>query len=121
MKQITAIVCAIGLTSCGGSIAAQARGRLRAAVQFTGAEFIVVNESTHEWRDASFRLNRGLLAYGYEWRAGHVPRGATVTAEVLQFAAPDGTRFNLFTAAPRTFEIRARVNGVFSVKRVRFN
>lgn len=100
---------------------APARARIEATAQFTGTQFKVMNTGAVAWTDTAFEINGGLIEGGYSLRVGDVKAGETVTAGALQFAKPDGTRFNPILVKPQKLQIQAKVNGVLDVRSVRWN
>lgn len=85
---------------------------LTATVNFDGARFIVTNASkTQRWTDTTLAVNSRLFGGGYELNVGDVAPLGTVTAGAMQFAKPDGTRFNPIQMKPQTLNISAIVDG----------
>jgi len=78
---------------------------LNASVRFTGTQFIITNNDTFDWRNAELEINPGLLKSGYKLNAGLMSTGQTYTVGAMQFAKPDGTKFNPFLIKPQSINI----------------
>lgn len=80
---------------------------LKAAVRFTGNQFVLTNEDTFAWTDVKIEINSGMLKSGFIYRADRIEAGKTYTVGALQFAKPDGTRLNPFSVKPQNVTITA--------------
>lgn len=92
---------------------------LNASVKFTGTQFIITNNDSFDWRNVELEINPGLLKSGYKLNAGVMSAGHTYTVGALQFAKPDGTRFNPFSIKPQSISISCdtpRGEGFYSGK-----
>lgn len=92
---------------------------LKASVRFTGTQFIITNNDSFDWKNVELEINPGLLKSGYKLKAGLISTGQTYTVGALQFAKPDGTRFNPFSIKPQSISISCdtpRGKGFYSGK-----
>jgi hypothetical protein len=92
---------------------------INAAVRFTGTQFIITNNDSFDWKNVELEINPGLLSSGYTLRSDIMKAGQTYTVGALQFAKPDGTRFNPFTVKPQSIGISCatpRGDGYYSGK-----
>ena len=78
---------------------------LNASVRFTGTQFIITNNDSFDWRNVELEINPGLLKSGYKLNAGLMSTGETYTVGAMQFAKPDGTRFNPLSVKPQSISI----------------
>ncbi len=78
---------------------------LNASVRFTGTQFIITNKDSFNWRNVELEINPGLLKSGYKLNAGLMSAGETYTVGAMQFAKPDGTRFNPLSIKPQSISI----------------
>ena len=67
---------------------------LNASVRFMGTQFVITNYDNFNWENAQLEINPGLLKSGYKLNVGLMSAGNAYTVGALQFAKPDGTRFN---------------------------
>jgi len=92
---------------------------LDASVRFTGTQFQITNKNNFNWTNVELEINPGLLKSGYKLDAGLMKAGETYTVGAMQFAKPDGTRFNPFTMKPQSIDIYCdtpRGKGFYSAK-----
>ncbi len=78
---------------------------LKAEIRFDGSQFIITNNDNFDWTDVKFQLNEGIIRAGYRLNTDRVKAGHIYTVGVLQFAKPDGTRFNPITTKPQSMFI----------------
>lgn len=78
---------------------------LNASAEFTGTQFVVKNNDSFNWTNVELELNEGLLKSGYKLTTPLMVAGQTYTVGALQFAKPDGTRFNPFQVKPQSITI----------------
>ena len=78
---------------------------LKAEIRFDGSQFIITNNDNFDWTDVKFQLNEGIIRAGYRLNTDRVEAGHIYTVGVLQFAKPDGTRFNPITMKPQSMFI----------------
>ena len=84
---------------------------IKADVQFTGTQFRVTNADTRIWTDIELELNDpGLMDSGFLYRLDGLKPQEGITIGAMQFAKPDGTRFNPFSMKPNQLTVRAVVN-----------
>jgi hypothetical protein len=82
--------------------------KLNAAVRFDGAQFILTNNDAYNWTDVEVEINGGLIKSGYILKVDLIEAQKTYTVGALQFAKPDGTRFNPFSVKPQSIFITAK-------------
>ncbi len=71
---------------------------LKAAIRFTGSQFVISNNDSFDWTNVKFELNSpGLFSSGYILKARRIEAGNVYTVGAMQFAKDDGTRFNPIT------------------------
>jgi len=73
---------------------------LNATIRFDGSQFIIVNNDSFDWLNVKFELNAEGLKSGYILTYPLIEAGMTYTVGAMQFAKPDGTRFNPFLMKP---------------------
>jgi len=78
---------------------------LNAVVQFSGTQFIITNNDSFDWSNVELEINPGMLKSGYKLNAKLMSAGQTYTVGAMQFAKPDGTRFNPFSIKPQSISI----------------
>lgn len=78
---------------------------LEASIKFTGTQFIITNNDSFDWKNVELEINPGILKSGYKLNAGLISAGKTYTVGAMQFAKPDGTRFNPFSIKPQSMSI----------------
>lgn len=78
---------------------------LKAEIRFDGSQFIITNNDSFDWIDVKFKLNEGIIKTGYRLNTDRIKAGHIYTVGALQFAKPDGTRFNPITMKPQSMFI----------------
>jgi len=78
---------------------------LKAQVRFTGTQFVITNNNNFNWTSVELEINPGVFKSGYKLKAGLMEKGETYTVGAMQFAKPDGTRFNPFQIKPQSISI----------------
>ena len=78
---------------------------LNTSVNFTGEQFVIVNEDNFDWTDVKLEVNSGLLKGGYVLKTEKMVAGETYTVGALRFAKGDGTRLNPFIIKVLNFSI----------------
>ena len=78
---------------------------LNTSVNFTGEQFIIINEDNFDWTDVKLEVNSELLKDGYVLKTKKMVAGETYTVGALQFAKGDGTRLNPFIIKVLNFSI----------------
>jgi len=78
---------------------------LKAEIRFDGSQFIIANDDSFDWTNVQFKLNEGIIKAGYRLNTDRIKAGHTYTVGALQFAKPDGTRFNPLTMKPQSMFI----------------
>lgn len=66
---------------------------LKAAVKFTGSEFVITNNDSFDYTHTKLKVNNKFFIKGYTIKSGE-----TYTVGVLQFADEEGDRFDLCSA-----------------------
>ena len=84
---------------------------LNVSVRFTGTQFIIVNNDSYDWLNVKMEINGSLLKSGFILKTNRMKAGETYTVGALQFAKPDGTRFNPVTYKPKDFTISCDTPG----------
>lgn len=74
-------------------------------MEFTGTQFVAVNNGNFEWRDVKLEINSGLVRGGYVLRVSLMSAGGIYTVGAMQFAKGDGTRLNPFAVKPQNISI----------------
>ena len=70
---------------------------LNARVNFTGTEFVIVNNDSFDWTNIKLEVNSKTLSSGYTFEAYSMNAGQTYTIGATRFAKSDGEKFNPFT------------------------
>lgn len=83
---------------------------LRASVRFTGTLFIVENNDAFTWYDVKMEINGGAFTSGYILETPAMAAAKSYTAGAMQFAKPDGTRFNPWKVKARNFAVHAKTD-----------
>ena len=78
---------------------------LNASIRFDGSQFIIANNDSFDWLDVEFELNSAGLSSGFTLTHPLIEAGATYTVGAMQFAKPDGTRFNPFLMKPQKMSV----------------
>jgi len=78
---------------------------LNASVIFTGTQFEITNNDNFSWSNVKLEINPGLLKSGYKLNVRVMSAGNTYTVGAMQFAKPDGTRFNPFSMKAQSISI----------------
>jgi hypothetical protein len=73
---------------------------LNASIRFDGSQFIIANNDSFDWSNVKFELNSEGLSSGFILEYPLIAAGKTYTVGSMQFAKPDGTRFNPFLMKP---------------------
>lgn len=97
-----------GLTpNPSGNAASDASGTvsLNADVKFTGTQFVITNNDTFDWPNVKLELNSRGFKSGYILRADRLEAGKKYTVGAMQFAKPDGERYNPVTHKAQQFTI----------------
>jgi hypothetical protein len=99
------------LMNSGGGESQPSPTKLDAGVRFDGTQFTITNNDGFDWVDVAFELNEtGLFSDGYLLKYPLIKASSTYTVGALQFAKPDGTRFNPFTTKPTKVSITCKVD-----------
>lgn len=78
---------------------------LTARVRFTGNQIVVHNGDAFDWTNVKLEINSGLLSGGYVLNLPRMRAGEECSVGTMQFAKPNGERFNPFTHKPQKFTI----------------
>lgn len=70
---------------------------LNAAVSFNGAQFVITNGDSFDWTNVKLEINSKTFSSGYTLKASILKAGEVYTVGAMQFAKPDGAKFNPFT------------------------
>jgi hypothetical protein len=78
---------------------------LTAHVRFTGTQVVVQNGDTFDWTNVKLEINSGILSSGFILKVSRISGGQEYTVGAMQFAKPNGERFNPLTYKPQNFTI----------------
>lgn len=83
--------------------------KMEADVRFTGTQFVIHNENKFDWHKCELSLNQeGVFGDAYELKVDALPSNKTYMVGAMQFAKPDGTRFNPFLLKPQSMNISCK-------------
>jgi hypothetical protein len=83
------------------------RPGLNAFIQLSGAQFIITNMDSYDWRNVKMEVSGGSPSGGHTLYRPMFRAGEVYTVEPIQFLDPAGNRFNLYQTRPRRFSICA--------------
>jgi len=78
---------------------------LNASANFTGEQFVIVNNDSFDWTNIKLEVNSETLKSGYILNADKMISGETYTVGAMQFTKKDGTKLNPFIVKPLNFSI----------------
>jgi len=81
---------------------------LNASIRFDGSQFTITNNDSFNWIDVKFELNSAGLSSGFILKYPLIEAGTTYTVGAMQFAKPDGTRFNPFLMKPQKMSVSCK-------------
>jgi hypothetical protein len=93
---------------------------LVASVRTSGGQFVVTNESTQPWENATFTIV-GAAGDEYEFRVDEIAPGKSAGVAPARFTRIKGGRFNPQRARPRTLIVTAEIGaggptGIYAVR-----
>jgi hypothetical protein len=95
----------LGPNKSGTSSSKSSTIDLNAKAEFTDTQFTITNNDSFNWTSVELELNEGLIRSGYKLTTPLMAAGQTYTVGAMQFAKPDGTRFNPFQIKPQSITI----------------
>ena len=81
--------------------------KLTADVRYSPTKFIITNQDGFDWTSVELEINSVGLKSGYILKVGRISAGQTCTVQKVEFAKPDGTRFNPIAVKALNFSVLA--------------